>query len=116
MTHRISLDRIIELEYRVLGALCCSVEDASSAGNETAMRALADYDWRKPEHRVVYEALARILRTPAVSAAEQLPAVATRMGFPDVNWELYLRPVEGIERDVHALIAELKGAKDASLL
>jgi hypothetical protein len=44
------------------------------------------------------------------SVAEQLPAQATRMGFPDVDWKLYLQRTEAPQPDITDLIRALKSA------
>jgi len=52
---------------------------------------LSAYSWREPEHATVFEAI-RALAPPPSSVAswrEELPAQATRMGFPDVEWTKY---------------------------
>jgi hypothetical protein len=116
MTHEYSPDRILEIECRVLRAICGAAASLSPEVRDAAIRDLAGYNWRAAEHRVVYAALARIQQTSGAAAAEQLPAQATRMGFPDVDWELYLQPTEGAVPDIRALILNLKDAKDAALL
>jgi hypothetical protein len=42
-----------------------------------------------PKHRVVFEALTALPGRQPSALREQLPAQATRMGFPDVNWQNY---------------------------
>lgn len=56
---------------------------------DAAREALRGYAWRDEEHRVVFEALARARNVHLIPLREQLPAHATRMGFPDVDWPLY---------------------------
>jgi hypothetical protein len=41
---------------------------------------------------------------------EQLPAQATRMGFPDVSWDNYFGPQSGAELDFGLLVRELLAA------
>jgi len=79
-------EQIVELERAILRAMCGMLAPAQI---ETAREALRKYVWRDEEHRVVFEALARAGRADPVTIREQLPAHATRMGFPDVNWTLY---------------------------
>jgi hypothetical protein len=77
-----------QVERKVLRGLCAT--DIKFAHWNRLVGRLAAYDWRDPEHKVVYEALRRIrTRDPATRRAE-LPAHATRMGFPDVDWKNYL--------------------------
>src|SRR5580658_9984700 len=98
----------LDLESTTLGALCSGVDfvaahfGAPSATNPsprandpaalTAIRAailaqLRTHHWQDPEHRVVFEALTALPGRQASDLREQLPAQATRMGFPDVNWQ-----------------------------
>jgi hypothetical protein len=59
----------------------------------------------------VFESLARLASglTPA-ELREQLPAQATRMGFPDMSWENYLGHSETSERDIHEMVEQLLAA------
>lgn len=77
-----------QIERKLLRGLCGGGIDFKDW--QRFLYRLVAYDWRDPEHKVVYEALRRI-RTPDVSTRRaELPAHATRMGFPDVDWEKYL--------------------------
>jgi hypothetical protein len=71
------------------------------------MEALQGYSWRYYEHRVVFGALERVSTRGSLSLREQLPAQAVRMGFPDVDWELYFDCV-GAPRDLEKLVRELR--------
>jgi len=97
--------RLIGLESSVLRSLCTGEE--SIASRERLTRELAAYPWRVPEHRVVYEALARIREQDPASLREQLPSQATRMGFPDVDWTLYLDGSERSERSLEDMVRDL---------
>lgn len=79
------------------------------------MRDLTDYSWRGAEHRIVYETLARLRASGGESIAEQLPAQATRMGFPDVDWDLYLQSSETARPDISNIIRALKAAASKEL-
>jgi hypothetical protein len=71
---------------------------------------LAEYCWRDPENRVVYEAMKRLAGCDVTSLRERMPAEATRMGFPDVDWERYFQH-DGIQAtDVVGLVEELMRA------
>ena len=105
----------VKLERSILRAICCR-SGLDPDVRDDAMCNLRAYAWRFAEHRVVYAALMRVSKSGAESAAEQLPAQATRMGFPDVNWELYLCAREEAAPDVPALIRELRAAEDEGLL
>ncbi len=55
------------------------------------MRELSNHVWQDAEHRVVFEAIQRLSSSDPKLLQEQLPAQATRMGFPDVSWDNYFR-------------------------
>ena len=115
---------MVELEREVLRAMCndppaiAAIGAAHDAAREKlrehstrddrleAIEALRGYAWRDEEHRVVFEALARVRSNDAVPLREQLPAHATRMGFPDVEWNLYFEPNAG-QNDLRELLREL---------
>jgi hypothetical protein len=85
----------LDLESKILRALCNHPPtSASPTPNDAATRAiiltkLLAHHWQDPEHRVVFEALTALPGRQASALREQLPAQATRMGFPDVNWDAY---------------------------
>jgi hypothetical protein len=86
---------VFDLESRILRALCSTPPafDSPSAHHASARAAilakLRAHRWQDPEHRVVFEALILLPGRQAADLREQLPAQATRMGFPDVNWDHY---------------------------
>ena len=80
------------LEREILRALCASPRLTAERGG--LLRALASHEWRDPEHRVVYEALLRTLSGGSGALRSEVPAAATRMGFPDVDWSEYFKPSE----------------------
>jgi hypothetical protein len=81
-----------ELERRILGTLCSQLGTGEVPAN--VARILSAHTWQDPEHRVVYDALASLRRRDPHATLEQLPAEATRMGFPDVDWQPYLSSPE----------------------
>ena len=48
------------------------------------------YEWKDPEHKVVFDAWQAIKSDDALTRRQELPAQVTRMGFPDVDWGKYL--------------------------
>jgi hypothetical protein len=117
----------LDLETRILRALCSGVDpvaahfsapsvtnpspSANAPTTATAKRAailaqLRTHRWQDPEHRVVFEALTMLPGREAAELREQLPAQATRMGFPDVNWEEYF-VVATDDSAIESLVAEL---------
>ena len=77
---------------------------------ERQLRELENYRWHEPEHRVVYEALKVAVRRNREPLREQLPAEATRMGFPDVDWAAYFEAPDSAAADLPELLRELKAA------
>ncbi|HEX5424410.1 MAG TPA: hypothetical protein VFW94_12755 [Candidatus Acidoferrales bacterium] len=73
------------------------------------IRALSAHSWAAPDHQIVFDALFRLANIPPAALRHQLPAEATRMGFPDVAWEKYFTPATECEpsRTTTELIAAL---------
>ncbi len=114
MADQAQLEKILRLELEVLRATWSGTtnlredrEKARSRLNEM-QRELQDYRWRGDEHRVVYAALVALRPSSGESIVEQLPAQATRMGFPDVDWNLYLQPTGAHPTGIEDLIRALK--------
>lgn len=84
---RLRSQAISQLELALLRALF-------SVGSPTyldhALRELESHQWLNPEYGVVYQALASAVKKSPQSWRDELPAQATRMGFPDVDWKIYL--------------------------
>src|SRR5277367_1010922 len=93
--------RILELERETLRALC--IRASANARHQDTMRDLSNHVWQDAEHRVVFEAIQRLSSSDPKLLREQLPAQATRMGFPDVSWENYFSPTPKHEKDFEAL-------------
>jgi hypothetical protein len=103
-----NVNEIVGLEREILRALCASPHLTSERGR--LLKALASHDWKDPEHRVVYEALERTLTRGSRALCSELPATATRMGFPDVEWRVYFEPgntaqVSEVKSRIRALAA-----------
>jgi hypothetical protein len=105
---------MLDLEFRILRALC-SRHAAFAApgkhpvtGRATILAQLRVHRWQDPEHRVVFEALTLLPGRQSSELREQLPAQATRMGFPDVNWDHYFAPSDD-HAPIESLVAELLG-------
>lgn len=94
------------LERDFLQSLCALDSRARREAN-SAFR-LANYVWFDPDNQIVFEALNRLsCDLSAFQLREQLPAQATRMGFPEVIWENYLPANEVIDRNIHLIIDQL---------
>jgi hypothetical protein len=100
----------VALEREILQWFCAA--NAPETISSELKKTLAAYAWRDPDNRVVFESLTRLTSglTPA-QLREQLPAQATRMGFPDVNWGNYLTQGEPGARDIRNLVERLRAAK-----
>ena len=94
----------LDLESKILRALC---NDPSPPATRPAILAsLRSHPWQDPEHRVVFEALTALPGRQSTDLREQLPAQATRMGFPDVNWPHYFAPTND-HAALETLVADL---------
>jgi len=89
-------------------------EDNETRTREAILTALGAHRWRDPEHRVVFEALTFLPGRNTKQLREHLPAQATRMGFPDVNWDEYFAP-RASDSPIESLVAELLAASRAEL-
>jgi hypothetical protein len=80
-----------ELESKILRALCSNPSPPADnpAARVTILAKLRPHRWQDPEHQVIFEALTALPGRQTSALREQLPAQATRMGFPDVNWQKY---------------------------
>lgn len=111
MTRHRALKTVSELEREILRVLCRSDCAARDWSNLTGQ--LTGYSWQEPDHQVVFDALRGIRSPDAKTRRDQLPAQATRMGFPDIDWSLYLdrRKLSGpaIEILIRRLKAETSG-------
>jgi len=82
--------KITQIERRILVVLCSRALDRPKW--DQLADALATHVWREPEHHIVYAALRQIRIHDPKTWREQLPAQATRMGFPEVDWQTYIPP------------------------
>lgn len=78
---------MLRLEREYLRSVCSSHDPPLARG--ALLHLLASHIWQDPEHRVIYEALCRFGNRAASAIRQELPAIATRMGFPDVDWTPY---------------------------
>lgn len=105
MPHKEPTDRILQRELAVLRVLCVTAH--TNLPREKIIQQLSEYVWQGAEHRVVFEAIARLCSSNPSLLREQLPAQATRMGFPDVNWESYFGSQKEAEDDIEELVRAL---------
>lgn len=76
-----------DLERHVLRELCRARLTPAEWAKITRM--LREYAWRDVERGIVYAAIERLGSRDPQTLREQLPAQATRMGFPDIDWQIY---------------------------
>jgi hypothetical protein len=108
MTRHHAFDTVKSLERQILRVLCGGA--ITAVVWEALAGQISDHLWQEPEHRVVYEALRQIRSRDPQTLRDQIPAQATRMGFPDVEWAAYLSSQPDIETNPKQLIARLKAA------
>jgi hypothetical protein len=89
MTHA-AARAIVVAERRVLSALLSRMLGPTEWIEID--RKLAAYSWQEADHAVLYEAIVRGRSRSPGHWREQLLSETTRMGFPDLDWELFLRP------------------------
>jgi hypothetical protein len=76
------------VERQLLRAICtCGGAREEILGT---LDRLMDYTWLVPEHATVFQAIRRAVRLGYPSWRDILPAQATLMGFPDIEWSQYL--------------------------
>jgi|HubBroStandDraft_1064217.scaffolds.fasta_scaffold04626_10 hypothetical protein len=104
--------QLISLERDLLSALCQS--EAPAELSSQVLPDLQNYPWQGLDHQTVFEALLHIGSARSPSLREQLAAHATRMGFPDINWNEYFEESVAAngesKRSVMELARELKAA------
>ena len=98
--------KIADVERAILRALCADSLPASV--RDSANDRLKNYKWRDEEHWVVYQALRKLNGQRRVSLREELPASATKLAFPDVNWPNYFGGEELNGDAIEQLFRELK--------
>ena len=109
---------VVELERKILRLLCNPREQVDAESREEAVLSLQTHSWQDAEHRIVFEAIAKLPERDVAELRRQLPAQATRMGFPDVHWETYFASntspsTEGAKENspnIETLVARLRAA------
>jgi hypothetical protein len=98
--------QIVDVERAILRVLCMDTLPATVRSSANDL--LKSYEWRDQEHWVVYHALQKLQGRRRVSLREELPASATKLAFPDVNWPDYFGSEELNENAIEQLFIELK--------
>jgi hypothetical protein len=84
-----NLASLTKLEREVLRLLCNLPDAPPDRPRAHALCQLAPHEWKDADHRIVFDALRRSPGREPALLREQLPAEATRLGFPDVDWTAY---------------------------
>jgi len=100
-----------DLEREILRALC--KDSRSRAKRKEITAQLAAHIWNHSENRVVYEAICRLGNRNASILRAELPAEATRMGFPDIDWKAYFDSPPVTAAAISDLICQLKRRDEA---
>src|ERR1700691_1934781 len=79
--------QIVGVERAILRVLCA--DSLPAPIRDGAKDRLKSYKWHDEEHRVVFQALQRLHGRSRIFVREELPASATKLAFPDVNWPDY---------------------------
>jgi hypothetical protein len=105
MPRSYSSEELREIERAILRALC--QPSTTQALRERIGQELASYRWRVQDHRVIFDGLQRSRSAKASPLQEQLRAHATRMGFPDIDWDAFLAPGEE-SQEIEKWVSRLK--------
>jgi len=106
-----NFEAVRKLELEILQQLCDLPDDPPLRARAHALCQLARHEWKDADHRVVFDALRRTAGRDPTLLREQLPAEATRLGFPDVEWSAYFHgPSPGNRRSTEQLMRELLDA------
>ena len=95
----------LEFERQLLRAMCS--HRVSREQIITSIGRLANYVWILPEHATVFHAICRAIRLDHTSWRELLPAQATLMGFPDVQWLEYFAADSNEAASLDELVSRL---------
>lgn len=102
--------QILQIERSLLRSLC--VPQKSPSLVQSIIAQLQNYVWLAEENRVVFRALARLRGRELEHIRESLPAVSTRMGFPDVSWDDFFAPAGGQAGDPSELASSLLASQN----
>lgn len=101
-----------DLEIVLLRGLISLASRAVSAADDPGkcqelLGAIVSYVWADEEHRVVYECLQMAQGHSRARLREEMAAEATRMGHPEVDWDVYFQLPES-DVNLSELIRRLK--------
>jgi hypothetical protein len=98
-------ERRIEVERLLLAALCQGTLDDES--REELLRRLEKHAFATPDHEIVFRALRKLPALNPERMREALAATVTRMGFPDVDMNVFLQPHAFAQGNLADLLREL---------
>lgn len=108
MSNANNLDSVTKLEREILQLLCNLPDGPPERARSHALCNLVAHEWKDGDHRVVFNALRRSPGRDPKSLREELPAEATRLGFPDVDWTEYFEETDSSDtKKVEKLTREL---------
>lgn len=98
-------DDVRRRERAVLRAICHGTREGPL--RELARLRLGEYRWREPVHEVIFQSLLSLPAADPAVVREQLPALLTRRGFPDVEIADLLEPQDLSRDEFERLLDEL---------
>jgi hypothetical protein len=101
----------LEVERTLLRALCAP--PLSYHQRDAILCRIAKYNWRSPDHRVIYEALRRSRQSNSDALREHLIAETTRLGFPDIDIAPFFEPSASSNTDIEKLTGTLLAASSS---
>jgi hypothetical protein len=107
MPRSYSSEELREIEHAILQALC--QPSTTQALRERILQELASYRWGVRDYRVIFDALQKSRPARTSSLHEQLRAHATRMGFPDIDWDAFFAPGQQ-SPEIEKWVSRLKAA------
>ena len=93
------------MEIQVLQAICQGTLPGETV--EAARELLGQYEWHDPIHSLIFKSWLSLPEVSPEIFREQLPAMLTRRGFPDVDLEPYFRPSKSLNKSFEALVRDL---------
>jgi len=101
---------IVQIEKRLLGAMCQAAGDGSVWAFVEGP--LQNYHWREPSHAAVFAALGELpIRNPAL-LRDLFPAALTRKGFPDLAWQDFFEPCTLSDEEARRLVERLLDSEE----
>ncbi len=94
------------IEFEVLQAICQGALWGES--EEAARELLGPYKWQDPIHSLIFKLWLSLRGASQETFREQLPAMLTRRGFPDVDLAPYFRSLEPSNKSLEDLVKDLK--------